>query len=170
MGLNQTDTFMVLAPQRRVARPDKEWLIGELRKVIDGFPGIAYNFTQPIDMRVSEMLTGSRGDVAIKIFGPDLATLNRLAGDIEVVEKVPGASGRVHPAERGRAVLARGDRPRRRGPLWFVGSTTLRPVLRTQLEGEIIGTIQQQGRRIPLQLRGAAACATSPDALAGDSP
>ena len=36
------------------------------------FPGITYSFTQPIEMRVSEMLTGVRGDLAVKIFGPDL--------------------------------------------------------------------------------------------------
>jgi cobalt-zinc-cadmium resistance protein CzcA len=48
--------------------------------VLDDLPGISYSFTQPIDMRVSEMIIGVRGDVAIKIFGPDLATLNELAG------------------------------------------------------------------------------------------
>ena len=93
MNLNDTDSFLVLKPIAEWRRPDKEWLTGEIRKVVEGFPGIAHNFTQPIDMRVSEMLTGSRGDVAIKIFGPELATLNRLAGEIfRTVENVPGAS------------------------------------------------------------------------------
>jgi cobalt-zinc-cadmium resistance protein CzcA len=50
---------------------------------MEDFPGIALTFTQPIDMRVSEMLTGVRGDLAIKLYGPDLRTLNRLAGEIE---------------------------------------------------------------------------------------
>ena len=85
MGLNDTDSFLVLKPMAEWRRPDKEWLIGEIRTVVEGFPGIAYTFTQPIDMRVSEMLTGSRGDVAIKIFGPDLATLNRLTGEAHCV-------------------------------------------------------------------------------------
>jgi len=79
MGLNDTDSFLVLKPMKEWRKHDKQWLIGKIRTVVEGFPGIAYNFTQPIDMRVSEMLTGSRGDVAIKIFGPDLPTLNRLA-------------------------------------------------------------------------------------------
>ncbi len=38
------------------------------------FPGVDFGFTQPIEMRISEMLTGSRGDLAIKIFGPDLGS------------------------------------------------------------------------------------------------
>ena len=50
-----------------------------VRAVMEQFRGFNYGFTQPIDMRVSEMLTGSRGDLAVKIFGQDLQTLNRLA-------------------------------------------------------------------------------------------
>ncbi|MBP8194838.1 MAG: efflux RND transporter permease subunit, partial [Azonexus sp.] len=92
MGLNQTDTFMVLQPRSTWRNPDPAWLADQLRAVMADFPGIGYAFTQPIDMRVSEMLTGVRGDLAIKIFGPELATLNRLAVDIEsTVKAVRGA-------------------------------------------------------------------------------
>jgi cobalt-zinc-cadmium resistance protein CzcA len=80
MGLNQTDTFLVLKPRGTGRWPDKEALMDKIRKVLDGLPGVAYSFTQPIDMRVSEMMIGVRGDLAIKVFGPDLATLNELAG------------------------------------------------------------------------------------------
>ncbi len=56
------------------------------------FPGMDIAFTQPIEMRVSEMLTGTRGDLAIKIFGPDLAELNALAERIAALLKtIPGA-------------------------------------------------------------------------------
>ena len=49
-----------------------------------GFPGLVYGFTQPIEMRISEMLTGTRGDVAIKLFGADLAQLgNVLSGTVQ---------------------------------------------------------------------------------------
>jgi hypothetical protein len=92
MGLNQTDTFMVLQPRATWRNPDPGWLADQLRAVMADFPGVGFSFTQPIDMRVSEMLTGVRGDLAIKVFGPDLATLNKLAVDIEnTVKKVPGA-------------------------------------------------------------------------------
>ena len=70
MGLNQTDTFMVLNPRETWRKPDPAWLADQLRAVMVDFPGIGFSFTQPIDMRVSEMLTGVRGDLAIKIFWP----------------------------------------------------------------------------------------------------
>ena len=165
MGLNDTDSFLVLKPMAEWRKPDKEWLTGEIRGVIEGFPGIAYNFTQPIDMRVSEMLTGSRGDVAIKIFGPDLATLNRLAGEIfSVIEQVPGSSDAYTQQNEGvqylQAAIDR-DAAGRFG----LSADDIGLLLRTQLEGEVIGIIQQQGRRIPLQLRGPAHLRESPDAL-----
>ena len=44
------------------------------------FPGLSLSFTQPIDMRVQEMISGVRGDVAVKIFGTDMGQLNEIAG------------------------------------------------------------------------------------------
>jgi cobalt-zinc-cadmium resistance protein CzcA len=165
MSLNDTDTFLVLKPQAEWRRPDKEWLTDEIRQILDGFPGIAYNFTQPIDMRVSEMLTGSRGDVAIKIFGPDLATLNRLAGEIfGAVEKIPGASD-VYTQQNEGVQYLQAEIDRAAAGRFGLSADDVARLLRTQLEGEIIGTIQQQGRRIPLQLRGPQGLRESPDAL-----
>ena len=165
MGLNDTDSFLVLKPMDEWRRPDKEWLIGEIRTVVEGFPGIAYNFTQPIDMRVSEMLTGSRGDVAIKIFGPDLATLNRLAGEIfAVVEQVPGASD-VYTQQNEGVQYLQAEIDRDAAARFGLSADQVAMLLRTQLEGEVIGTIQQQGRRVPLQLRGPDALRASPGAL-----
>ena len=83
MGLNQTDTFLVLKPREAWQVESKEALMDKIRGVLDQLPGVAYSFTQPIYMRVSEMIIGVRGDVAIKVFGPDLTTLNDLAGQIE---------------------------------------------------------------------------------------
>ncbi len=165
MSLNDTDSFLVLKPRAEWRRSDKEWLIGEIRSVVEGFPGIAYNFTQPIDMRVSEMLTGSRGDVAIKIFGPDLATLNRLAGEIfSVVEKVPGASD-VYTQQNEGVQYLQAEIDRNAAARFGLSADDIAALLRTQLEGEVLGVIQQEGRRIPLQLRGPADLRESPDAL-----
>ncbi|MBW8327993.1 MAG: CusA/CzcA family heavy metal efflux RND transporter, partial [Thiobacillus sp.] len=165
MSLNDTDSFLVLKPMAEWRKPDKEWLTGEIRAVVDGFPGIAYNFTQPIDMRVSEMLTGSRGDVAIKVFGPDLATLNRLAGEIfSVVEKIPGASD-VYTQQNEGVQYLQAEIDRDAAGRFGLSADAIALLLRTQLEGEIIGTLQQQGRRIPLQLRGPQGLRESPDAL-----
>ena len=92
MSPNETDSFVVLKPQQEW-RGDKAFVVDEIRKSLDKLPGIEPTFTQPIEMRVSEMLTGSRGDLAVKIFGPDLATLSDLAGQVQkILSKTRGAS------------------------------------------------------------------------------
>ncbi|HEY9099789.1 MAG TPA: CusA/CzcA family heavy metal efflux RND transporter [Thiobacillus sp.] len=165
MSLNDTDTFLVLKPHDEWRRQDKAWLTDEIRKILDGFPGIAYNFTQPIDMRVGEMLTGSRGDVAIKIFGPDLTKLNHLASEIfKAIEKVPGASD-VYTQQNEGVQYLQAEIDRNAAGRFGVSADEIAELLRTQLEGEVIGMIQQEGRRIPLQLRGPQGLRESPGAL-----
>lgn len=87
MSLNETDIFMELQPKSTWRFADKQALINEIRSVMEGFTGLNYGFTQPIQMRVSEMLTGSTGDVSIKIFGNDIARLAALAGEISDLGK-----------------------------------------------------------------------------------
>ncbi len=91
MGLNQTDNFLV-------TKPRKEWTISlqqfheNLRQKLAPFKNIDFAFSQPIDMRVSEMLTGVRSAMAIKLYGDDLDTLNIKAIEIEsLVKKINGA-------------------------------------------------------------------------------
>jgi cobalt-zinc-cadmium resistance protein CzcA len=85
MGPNQTDTFLVLKPASERQTGDREALLQKLREVLAGFPGISLGFTQPIDMRVQEMISGVRGDVAVKIFGPDIARLNEIAAKLSAI-------------------------------------------------------------------------------------
>ncbi len=93
MSLNDTDVFMVLKPKHEWRKPDKEWLINQMRKSMETMPGIETAFTQPIEMRTSEMLTGARGDLAVKIFGSDLDVLADLAGKIQnIISDIDGAS------------------------------------------------------------------------------
>lgn len=92
MGLNDTDTFLVLAPKSEWRKSDPEWLKTQMREVLDEISGIEFGFTQPIEMRTSEMLTGARGDVVIKLFGEETQTLNDLGEKIaELIEKSEGS-------------------------------------------------------------------------------
>jgi cobalt-zinc-cadmium resistance protein CzcA len=61
MGLNETDSFLKLKPRSEWRVNDKDWLVEEIRKVMEDLPGIQPTFTQPIEMRISEMLTGRAG-------------------------------------------------------------------------------------------------------------
>jgi cobalt-zinc-cadmium resistance protein CzcA len=152
MGLNETDMFLQLKPSSEW-RGSKADLEDELRTVMDRFPGINYGFTQPIDMRVSEMLTGSRGDVAIKVFGPDLATLNTLSQQMAVaIEKVEGSTDTIASINEGAQYLqVTVDRlaAGRAG----INSDELQARLRSEIEGLQVGTIVEQGARVPLVLR-----------------
>jgi cobalt-zinc-cadmium resistance protein CzcA len=92
MGLHQTDTFVMLKPRSQWRHADKDALVEAMRKQLSQVPGVNYNFTQPIAMRVDELVSGVKSDVAIKLFGDDLDTLVTHADRIaSVVRKVPGA-------------------------------------------------------------------------------
>ncbi len=93
MSLNDTDTFLELHPKEQWRMASKAELERVIREAMAGTPGVAFGFTQPIEMRVSEMLTGTRGDVAVKLFGTDLNLLNTKAEQIEsILKTIPGAS------------------------------------------------------------------------------
>ena len=92
MGLNDTDTFLVFKPKSEWRKNDTEWLRGQMREVLEKISGISFGFTQPIEMRTSEMLTGARGDVVVKLFGDDTDELNRLGESIaEIIRQSKGS-------------------------------------------------------------------------------
>lgn len=92
-GLNQSDMFISFIPKNKWQVKNKEQLIAKMSHALDEFVGISFTFTQPIDMRISEMLTGVRGDLAIKIFGDDIAILNDLSRQIkEILQGVRGST------------------------------------------------------------------------------
>ncbi|KJS39471.1 MAG: cytochrome C peroxidase [Hyphomonas sp. BRH_c22] len=153
MGLNESDMFLQLAPRETWRGPDTDWLVGEIRTVMDDFVGIETAFTQPIEMRVSELLTGSRGDLAIKIFGPDYGTLAETAGQIEaVVAAVPGASDVFTTSNDVSEYLQIDIDPQRAGRYGF-SVVDIQDELRARLEGVLAGEIIEPGRRTPILIR-----------------
>jgi cobalt-zinc-cadmium resistance protein CzcA len=154
MSLNDTDTFLILKPKAEWRMETKEELIEEIRKIMDHTPGIAFGFTQPIEMRVSEMLTGTRGDVAIKLFGADLDTLNHKAEQIEAVLKtIPGASDVFTRKNEGMQFLQLSI-DREAAGRFGLDSNTIENMLRAQIEGVQLGIVQEGVKRTPLLLRG----------------
>ncbi|NHB02759.1 efflux RND transporter permease subunit [Helicobacter pylori] len=90
-GLNQTDTFISFIPKKEWSVKNKDELLEKIMDSLKDFKGINFSFTQPIEMRISEMLTGVRGDLAVKIFGDDISELNGLS--FQIAQALKGIKG-----------------------------------------------------------------------------
>ncbi len=162
MGLNQTDSFLVLKPKNEWRMRDKEALTDEIRKVLDDMPGISYAFTQPIEMRVNEMILGVRGDLAIKIFGNDLVKLDEMAQQtVKILKEIPGSQDVYTPQNSGVQYMQVTIDRFAAGRLGF-NVSEVESALRTQLEGRQIGIVQEGLRRTPIVLRGSESLRASP--------
>ena len=154
MSLNDTDMFLILKPKKQWRMDSKEQLQAEIRKVMAQTPGIAFQFSQPIEMRVSEMLTGTRGDVAVKLFGSDVVTLNEKAQQIvEVLKNIKGASDVFAMKNAGMQFLQLTLDKSAAGRLGL-DSDSIEALLRAQIEGLKLGIVQEGIKRTPLILRG----------------
>ena len=84
MGVYEADVYITLKEENRWLKPkDKEGLIIRMEVALKEMPGIEFNFTMPMAMRLEETVTGVKADVALKIFGEDTATIERLAEQAE---------------------------------------------------------------------------------------
>ncbi len=94
MGIYQGDVYVNLHPEDEwTTGRDKDALIEALADALKEMPGVTVNFTQPMAMRLDEVVSGVKADVAVKIFGNDSATLERLASEVEaVLAKVRGVA------------------------------------------------------------------------------
>lgn len=155
MGLNDTDTFVSLHPAHTWRSPyDKEAVKQAIQTVLEQFPGINTTLTQPIEMRVSEMLTGTRGDIAIKVYGSDSHQLTELATDIYGrLQGMAGVSEIFTPTNDGLQYLTFTlDHEKIRH--FSLTVDELQAYLRSQLEGMPAGIVYEANRRTPIMLRG----------------
>ena len=94
MPPSMADTFLMLKPRDQWPDPrkPKAELVEELEAAAKEIPGSNYEFTQPIQMRTNELISGVRSDVAVKVYGDNLDQLTRLASRVErIMRSVPGA-------------------------------------------------------------------------------
>ncbi|MCF5023240.1 MULTISPECIES: CusA/CzcA family heavy metal efflux RND transporter [Pseudomonas] len=95
MPPNISDSYVMLKPKDQWPDPGKsrETLIADIQRASAIVPGSAYELSQPIQLRFNELISGVRSDVAVKVFGDDMAVLNKTAGEIaETLQKLSGAS------------------------------------------------------------------------------
>ncbi|ALP52266.1 cation transporter [Candidatus Tenderia electrophaga] len=163
MPPNVADTFVMMKPRQQWPDPrkPKAALIAEMEAAAKTIPGNKYEFTQPIQMRFNELISGVRSDLAVKVHGDDLDTLVELAERIEtVVSAVPGAADARTEQVTGLPLLTVTPK-RERLAFYGLDVADVQEVLRVAVAGGVAGQIFEGDRRFDLVLR-------LPESLRGD--
>ncbi len=155
MPPNVADTFIILKPRSKWPDPElaKADLIAQIEEAVEQLPGNNYEFTQPIEMRFNELISGVRSDVGIKVFGDDLDQLLASAQVIlEVVRDIDGAAdGRVEQVE-GLPMLS--VLPKRMAIARYgLNVADVQDFVATAIGGESAGLIFEGDRRFELVVR-----------------
>lgn len=157
------DVFIILKPESAWSNqyPSKEALVAAMEQAVKGVPGNNYEFTQPIEMRFNELLTGVRADVAVKVFGDDMDVLLSVGEQIaSVLETVPGAADVRTEQITGLPVLTV-DIDRARMARYGVNVQDVQETIMIAVGGRSTGLIYEGDRRFELQVR-------LPEQLRGD--
>ncbi len=166
MGINEGDTYLSLRPIDTWTRfHTKEALIAAVDREMENIPGVAWNFTQPMAMRIDETISGIKADLAVKVFGEDFRTLDGLAQQIlRSVSSVRGAADPQMEIASGVAELSiRVDR----GALarYGLNVTDVEEAVASGGSGDVISEILQGPRRYTVALRLPERYRTDPDAM-----
>jgi cobalt-zinc-cadmium resistance protein CzcA len=93
MGLYAGDVYVIFKPRNEWKNPSVDALVVRMDSALKQIPGVDYNFTAPMAMRLDEAISGVRTELGIKVFGDSLPVLQRIAGQVrDVVQRVPGAA------------------------------------------------------------------------------
>ncbi|RJQ47335.1 MAG: efflux RND transporter permease subunit [Gaiellales bacterium] len=167
MGIELSDVFVILRPQPDwTTAPTRDALIATMKaKILDAVPGIGLSFTQPIEMRFNELIAGTRSDIAVKIFGPDLDVLKQKAEAVaRILERVPGA-GDVKVEQVAGLPLLRIVVDRSQIARYGLTAEEVLTLIETLRAGHVVGTVVQGPRRFELVVRLADAASADPAAL-----
>lgn len=164
--VNSAEMFIVLKPESEWTSADtQEGLEEVLRHRLNGVPGVAFNFTQPIAMTVDELLEGVRAELAIKLFGDDLDVLKEKADEIaSVVRTVRGAADVQADQVSGTPqLLIKVDR--KAIARYGINVSDVQEVIRAAVGGEVAGQIFEGIRRFDILVRYAPEYRSTPDAI-----
>ncbi len=154
MGVHQTDVWTMLKPQSEW-RPGltRDQLIEEMKTELDeNVPGVKFGFSQPIEMRVNELVAGVKSDVAALIAGPDLDVLRQKAAEVErVLAKIPGARDIKSPSA-GRLPMLRVSVRRDQLARYGIKANDVLDAV-AALGGTTVGTLFEGQKRFAIQVR-----------------
>jgi len=154
MGIYQGDVYVALHPiESWTSGRDKAALIEALAGALAAMPGVNFNFTQPMAMRLDEVISGVKADVAVKIFGQDPATLERLgAVVVTALGQVRGASDLQAEVLFGAAQLQI-DIDRAEIARYGLNVADVRDVVETVVGGSVVTELLDGPRRFPVMVR-----------------
>ncbi len=155
MPPNVSDGYVMLKPQEQWPAPRKtrDELLEAIRAEASRVPGNAYEFSQPIQLRFNELISGVRSDVAVKLFGDDNDVLNETAGRIAaVLEKVPGATEVKVEQTTGLPMLSV-NIDRAKATRYGLNMSDVQETVSTAVGGKQAGTFFQGDRRFDILVR-----------------
>lgn len=155
MPPNVADNFVMLKPQSAWPDPSrtKNDLVEAMQAAVAKVPGNNYEFTQPIQMRFNELISGVRSDVAVKVFGDDMDTMNRTAEEVsEVLSKVAGAADVKVEQTTGLPMLTI-QVDREKTARFGINVGDVQDVISTAVGGREAGTLFQGDRRFDIIVR-----------------
>jgi cobalt-zinc-cadmium resistance protein CzcA len=154
MPMDAADCFIILKPESEwVSASSKPELVEKIKTRLEQMPGLSFEFTQPIEMRFNELMTGIRQDVAVKIFGDDLTVLAQKAEEVAaLIENVPGVADLKVEATTGLPQLTV-EYDRQRMAQYGVSVDQLNALIEASMAGAKAGVIFEGERRFDLVVR-----------------
>lgn len=155
MPPNVADIFVMLKPRYQWPDPDRSKvdLVAALQKAVEQIPGNNYEFTQPIQMRFNELISGVRSDVAVKVFGDDMDVMNETAEQIaEVLEGIPGSADVKVEQTTGLPMLSV-QIDREKAARFGLNVSEIQDAISTAIGGREAGALFEGDRRFDIQVR-----------------
>jgi cobalt-zinc-cadmium resistance protein CzcA len=154
MGVHQTDVWVVLKPEKEWRKGiTKQDIITEIEPYLQTEPGLAYNFTQPIAMRVDELTSGVKSDLAVKIYGEDLDVLSSIGTRIsDLLVGLPGTDNFYVEQSEGQPYLTI-QIDREAVASFGLNVDNVQTVIEAGIGGQVAGQIYEGQRRFDVIVR-----------------
>ncbi len=154
MGVHQTDVWVILKPTKEWREGvTKEDIIAQIEPYLKTEPGLAYNFTQPIAMRVDELTSGVKSDLAVKVYGEDLDKLNQVAEKISsLVSDLPGTDNFYVEQPVGQPYLTI-EVDREAVASFGLNVNDVQTVIEAGIGGQVAGQLYEGQRRFDIAVR-----------------
>src|SRR5574344_1114093 len=154
MAVEDADIMIIMKPFKQwTSAKSRDEMVEKMKKALEDVPGAEYNFSQPIQLRFNELMTGAKTDIAVKLYGEDTQELYQKAQECKkLITTVPGASDVIVEQTMGLPQLVV-KYDRKRIAQYGVNIEELNTIIRTAYAGEAAGVVFENERRFDLVVR-----------------